>query len=299
MNKATISLLALSLSFSALAEVHTVVKGDTLSKITEAKLGAPIYGKKGNLSKLLEANSEIQNPNLIFVDQKIAIPFSDKVNTQLASNLKNKLTGNIVVDSNKSKWDFSLDTTLFTTTLGITSPDAKKTESVNSGLSYGAKASVYYEGSDWYQASLELGVDKVKYAQKSLNLTQDNSALSSAILGNEFLIKNQLLLGFYAGVKERILATTLSNNDLVLKRKSIGQVGVGTAFVLDQTGKNKMALSLNGNLLLENSGKEYAAELNIIRSRMTLGPFLNFSTMDSLTGKQEDLSTGFNLSYQL
>lgn len=300
MKKSMITLMALSTVITAQSKVHTVTKGDTLSDITKTELGAPIYGNKGNLSKLLKANTNISNPNLILVDQKIQIPFEDKVNSQLAGNLKNKLIGNVVQSSQRnSKWDFSLDTKIFTTTLGITSNNLKTTDSVNSGLSYGAKANVYYEGSEWYQTRLELGIDKVVYGQKKFTLSQDNSALSSAILGSEFLYKNQILFGLYGGVTERIIATKLNNNSLDLTRKAMGQFGLGTSFVLDQTGKNKMALSLNGNYLMENSGREYIAEISVIRSRLTVGPFLNYTSLSTDVGNQENLSTGLNLSYQL
>lgn len=54
------------LSVSAAALNYIVQHGDSLSKITAKKLGAPIYGSKGNLTKLLSWNPRIKNPDAIF-----------------------------------------------------------------------------------------------------------------------------------------------------------------------------------------------------------------------------------------
>lgn len=279
---------------------YTVLKGDTLSEITESQLGAPVYGKKGNMQKVLEANSNINNPDLILVDQKIQIPFKDEVNVQLASRLKNKLTGNIIANQNKkSKWDFALDANAFVSTLSVQGTTLDDTQSVYSGLAYGATGNVYYEGTDWFQMRLELGLQNIKYEDKEINFSQDKSTLASAKLGSEFLWDNQILIGIYGGIAERLIATQMDQNSLTIKRKAIGQIGLGTAFVLSELGKNKMALGLNGNLLFENSGREFGAELSIIRSRTTIKPFLNYTTMDTAAGRQDDLRPGLGLSYQL
>lgn len=304
MKKGLIGVLLLASPVMATDQVYTVEKGDTLSKITKAKLGTPIYGNQGNLNKLLKANVEVTNPDLILIDQKITIPFAketkpDEVNLQLAATLKNKLSGNLSnTRKEKSKWDFSLDAKAFVTTIGIQARTNNQLESAYSGLSYGGTANVYYEGTDWFQGRLELGVDKVNYENDNITITQDNSALSSAILGAEFLYDNEILIGLYSGLKERLVITGLDQNSLTIKRQAIGQVGLGTAFMLSEFGKNKMALGLNGNLLLENSGREFGAEVSIIRSRLTFTPFLNYTTMKNSLGQQDDLGTGLNLSYQ-
>ena len=193
--------------------------------------------------------------------------------------------------------DFGLDANLFTPPLGIQSK--KTTETGKSGFSYGAKGNLYYEDLVWFQMRLELGVKKVKFGQRNIKLTQDSSALSSGVIGAEFLVQNQILIGAYGGVKERLLATSLTEENLILQKKAIAQIGLGTAFVLSETGKNKVALGLNGNLLLEKSGSELGMDVAIIRSRTTLSPFVNYSSLDTNIGRQDDLGTGINFSYQL
>jgi len=306
MRKGIIAALVLSAPLLGAEKIHQVKKGETLSGITKKNLGAPLYGKEGNLQKLLTANKEITNPDLILINQKIAIPFledsnnSDEVNLELAATLKNKLTGTLQnVSAEKSKWDFALDARAFVTTLGVQKKSTALTKTVNSDLSFGATGNVYLEGSDWYQARLELGIDKIKYKQKNIAVKQEGENLASAILGNEFLFRNQILVGLYGGLKERLVATKLTDTELNLEKKAIAQVGLGTAFILSELGKNKMALELSGNLLLENSGREFGAEISIIRSRTTISPFLNYTTFDTIAGQQDNLGTGINMSYQL
>tara|TARA_Y100000590_G_scaffold470727_1_gene668820 strand:+ start:35403 stop:36323 length:921 start_codon:yes stop_codon:yes gene_type:complete len=301
-----IAALLLSAPLLGAEKIHEVKKGETLSGITKENLGAPIYGNDGNLQKLLTANKEITNPDLILINQKIAIPFlgdtntSDEVNLELAATLKNKLTGTLQsASAEKSKWDFALDARAFVTTLGVQKKSTALTKTVNSDLSFGATGNIYLEGTDWYQARLELGIDKIKYKQKNIAVKQDGENLASAILGNEFLYKNQILIGLYGGLKERLVANKLTDIELSLEKKAIAQVGLGTAFILSELGKNKMALELSGNLLLENSGREFGAEISIIRSRTTISPFLNYTTFDTIAGQQDNLGTGINLSYQL
>lgn len=50
--------------------VHTVVEGDTLDKIAKAN--------KTNYLRLFYANTDIENPDLIRVDQKVRIPSADE-----------------------------------------------------------------------------------------------------------------------------------------------------------------------------------------------------------------------------
>ncbi len=306
MRKGIIAALVLSAPVLGAEKIHTIQKGETLSEITNAQLGAPIYGESGNLNKLLSANKEITNPDLILINQKIAIPFlnenktDDEVNMQLAATLKNKLTGDLGSASNeKSKWDFALDARAFVTTLGVQKKSKALTKTVNSNLSFGATGNIYLEGADWYQTRLEIGIDKIKYSQKNISVKQDSENLASAVIGSEFLYKSQILIGLYGGIKERLVADKLTDKELSIAKKAIAQVGLGTAFILSELGKNKMALELNGNLLLENSGREFGAQISIIRSRTTISPFLNYTTLDTIAGQQDDLGTGLNLSYQL
>jgi LysM repeat protein len=70
------SILGLSVfTASAFALSYVVKKGDILSRIAQKKIAGPIYGKGGSLQKLLELNPKIKNPNLIFVGDRIQIPY--------------------------------------------------------------------------------------------------------------------------------------------------------------------------------------------------------------------------------
>jgi LysM repeat protein len=60
---------------SAFALSYVVKKGDILSRIAQKNIAGPIYGKGGSLQKLLELNPKIKNPNLIFVGDRIQIPY--------------------------------------------------------------------------------------------------------------------------------------------------------------------------------------------------------------------------------
>jgi LysM repeat protein len=51
-------------------DIHTVVEGDTLDKIAQSK--------NTNYLRLFYANTDIQNPDVILVDQKIRIPNADE-----------------------------------------------------------------------------------------------------------------------------------------------------------------------------------------------------------------------------
>lgn len=52
---------------------HTVAKGDTLGKIAKT-----YYGKAGAYMKIFNANTNIlKDPNVIFPDQELVIPFPD------------------------------------------------------------------------------------------------------------------------------------------------------------------------------------------------------------------------------
>ena len=58
---------------SAWAVTYVVRKGDTLSKVIQENIPGRIYGKNGNLSKILVQNPDVKNLDLIFPGQTISL----------------------------------------------------------------------------------------------------------------------------------------------------------------------------------------------------------------------------------
>lgn len=65
----TVTCLCVSLAF---ADTYRVVRGDTLSQIAQRHMRRPVYGANGSLQALLDQNSSITNPDLIYPGQIIS-----------------------------------------------------------------------------------------------------------------------------------------------------------------------------------------------------------------------------------
>lgn len=73
-------------------EIHTVKKGDTLTEIVQKRFpGERIWGKDGNIYKVLNLNPEIKNRDLIYEGQDIFIRKIQGENTEIADDTKESL----------------------------------------------------------------------------------------------------------------------------------------------------------------------------------------------------------------
>lgn len=68
-----ILIFALTVSASSFAYTYVVKPGDTLSKIVQERLPGRVYGREGNLARVLRLNSEIRDPNAIFPGREVLI----------------------------------------------------------------------------------------------------------------------------------------------------------------------------------------------------------------------------------
>jgi hypothetical protein len=59
---------------TALATVYVVKPDETLSEIAHSMIPGPVWGTRGSLAQVLKVNSNIKNPNLITIGQKIFLP---------------------------------------------------------------------------------------------------------------------------------------------------------------------------------------------------------------------------------
>lgn len=60
-------------TYTVKTETYTVKPGDTLSNISQSKVGSPVYPKEGSLRRVLILNDSIKNPDRIYPKQQIKL----------------------------------------------------------------------------------------------------------------------------------------------------------------------------------------------------------------------------------
>lgn len=77
---------------------YLIKKGDTLSEITFQNFGVPIWGKGGNLQLVISCNSQIRDPNLIYENDHLVLPYRREADAIVSKGLRSpeeKLSGKI------------------------------------------------------------------------------------------------------------------------------------------------------------------------------------------------------------
>jgi len=84
----SISVITLVAHVSAFAAPSTYVvrRGDTLSQVALRQFGKPIYGVRGSLTKILQRNPQILNPNVIRPGEELLLQEAPSIETPMRPN---------------------------------------------------------------------------------------------------------------------------------------------------------------------------------------------------------------------
>lgn len=238
MKKQVISIstfLACTLTF---ADVYVVRPGDTASDILFRNVDGRIYGRSGNLARLLKHNPHIVDPNNIEVGETLKFPEEFKL---LTNNVKPEHHPPLKVEEHANKdveEQVNYQSLLFG--LGLSSKSLSATESATgeneiatSDLAYGASIKWVHKWSDRFNFFLNGSVSKYKFlVSEGKSLEEESLTKTYAGVGISYKYSNKHKYEVEAGLNETLLLTSNSNTELEIEKVVIPKLAVSGAHTL-------------------------------------------------------------------
>jgi hypothetical protein len=149
-----------------LVNYHVIQEKDTLSHIAQLKIGSPIYGKNGSLSKLLSLNPGLNKNSTIIPGDKIWIK-GPVIKVQKKKNEHTKAQDNIttkVLNKIKKSKYLSLSSTLATNSNFIKATTSSyETASAISSFSSKITIGIKYHWTSFLDSSINIGLIKPNF----------------------------------------------------------------------------------------------------------------------------------------
>ncbi len=211
------------LDANAFAQVYIVKKGDTLSKIAVQYLGSPIYGKIGNLRKILAKNSKIKNSDLIYPKQKIIISDEIAEETLVLPTARNPATITQPEVHSGNNGNYSVATEFLSTKInGTDRSNGTKAELVSKS-NFGLRLSYLQNWSAQFQSDFFIKLNKLSMKQPNTNGVLQNADPSLYSFGAQVFLQHSPKLQWNLGINmvQRAYLKALSTSEVNLDVLSI------------------------------------------------------------------------------
>jgi LysM repeat protein len=261
--------LGLVLSIAAFASVTYVAKpGDKLSKIAGKMIQGPVWGKHGSWQSVLALNSEIKNPDLIYVGQEIKLPDGEVAQAAESSSEQrapaaeeaaplasptpalSSPTPLLAAPLEKENSHGSLlelapyyALTSISSTDKITGSPASAASSLNAGVDL--RFSQPWSESFSSFVHFKLGALSFEQPTDSSKSVQSASNLMSGIgLGGDFKLSQALTFRIFGDYQKEAFIRGVSTDTVAIDAVSVPEVGA--SLVLDLFKKNSLTLGVSG-----------------------------------------------------
>ncbi|MBC76055.1 MAG: hypothetical protein CME64_08555 [Halobacteriovoraceae bacterium] len=268
MKKKVISIstfLACSLTF---ADVYVVRPGDTASDILFRNVEGRIYGRDGNLSKLLKHNPNIVDPDNIVVGETLRFPkeftlLSEKVKPEQQSPLKVKEKTNKKAQPQSAPQSLFFGLELGSMSLSATESATGENEVATSDLAYGATFKWVHNWSEKYNFFLNGSISKYKFqVSEGKSLEEENLTKAYAGVGLNHKYSNKSKFEVEAGLSEALLLTSNSTTEIEVEKFVVPKLTVsGTHTIARFTSGYGLNASWGAGAFLPSSQPSYDTEL--------------------------------------
>lgn len=238
MKKQVISIstfLACSLTF---ADVYVVRPGDTASDILFKNVEGRIYGRNGNLLKLLEHNPHIGDPNNIVPGETLRFPkefnlLTNKGKPEHQPPFKVEKQANKVAEEQVNYQSLLIGLSLSSRSLSATESATGENEIAASDLAYGASIKWVHKWSDRFNFFLNGSISKYNFSvSEGKSLKEESLTKTYGGVGISYKYSNKHNFEVEAGLNETLLLTSNSNTELEIEKVVIPKLTVSGAHTL-------------------------------------------------------------------
>lgn len=205
------TLFASSIAFGA---TYIVKEGETLSDILYQNYEGLIYGRHGNLAKLIQANSQIKDPNQISQNQVITIP--DDFRPILKSQKEKSSQTKAISNTNSY---LTLGARSNFESLAATEKLSNEKEISSSELGYGVYLRWTHFWSDRFRFFLDSSMSKVRFkVSENKTLARDEFIKSYVGVGLSYIIGKGNLVEFGTGLGESFVLNSKTSTELKIDK---------------------------------------------------------------------------------
>jgi hypothetical protein len=308
-----ITLGASFLSGLAYAYTYVVRPGDTLSEIVQRHLPGRIYGKKGNLLRIVRRNPKITDPNLVRTGDEVTIG-RDRALAAVAEATKlaeaaipeSPTPVSTEAASEPDQSFFVVPQVIYT---GISAKDKANGGTLratdgNYGVRFGyaqkwSDRLSLYAVANWYKIDLK--------SPLSTGTTISKNTYTGFSVGSLHVLSEAWTLGTAFGYQEEPVVTAASVTNLVIDRVGLLEAGLRLSHRLAESETKRFSIwaELGGSLSVPTKTQNYDVDLGHViygkltahsalskRTRLEIGPYYRVQTLNTSLVEQRLTSIG-------
>lgn len=307
------------------AGFYIVKKGDTFSEIIWHKVGSPLCGKNGNLSKLISLNSHIKNPHKIKPGQKIMF---EQPRTIAQDDISAESPEEVIVEKPESSEasvskenldpysSYSIAPSFYFSTInGKESSNSTKAELV-SNLNFVVNGTWSQNWSNKFSTSLQASIRREEYYSFE-GITLDNKSLiqGSFGVGARYKFSDKFTFKSLLGYSQETFYRATSINTLAIESVALPKLMMGVGAKLFKIHQYELNFNAQGIATASAKSGEYDIELGtgyrtslefseeFVKSNKSFGCDIFYSSLSQDSGlvdqTKKEVGAGCALSWRV